>query len=294
MDASRKILVAFDGSPSSANALRQAMALADFERSRMEILAVVPTYEGDLELVGVKDPKGVMQGQIEMLVDAAKEIAGAASPEIVVHVEQGKPYEKIVEVADRERCDLIVMGRRGLRRLERMLMGSVTARVIVHSTRDVLVVPRDAFIRPEKVVLATDGSAHSDAALEMATSFARAHGGAITAIAVAEMYPEFYADAPRVVEMREEQAAAILDRVAKNARSSGLRLKTQVLRGDPAGEIAAYAKANGAGMIFVGSRGRAGLTKLLLGSVAEKIIGLSHCPVYVAKLKPRHHLRPVE
>lgn len=288
----RKILVAFDGSPSSANAFRQALALPELEGSRIKVLAVVPPYEGDLELVGVRDPKAVMQGQIEALVEAAREIAGAASGRIVAEVEQGNPYEKIVETAHEERCDLIVMGRRGLGRLERMLIGSVTTRVIAHSTRDVLVVPPDAAIALDDIVVATDGSAHGDAALEAATYLASSRGGAITAITVVEMYPEFYADAPQVVDRRDEQAAAILDRVARSAESAGLRVKTELLRGDPAHEVVSFAEAHGAGMIVVGNRGLSGLKKLLLGSVAEKIIGLSHCPVFVAKLRRRTRLRP--
>jgi nucleotide-binding universal stress UspA family protein len=289
----RKILVAFDGSPSAANALEQALALPELAHGTMKVLAIVPPYEGDLELVGVRDPEAVMQGQIDALRRAASAALGPAADRVAVVIEEGKAYQKIVEVAGDESCDLVVMGRRGLRRLERMLMGSVTARVIAHSTKDVLVVPRDAAVALDDVVVATDGSAHGEAALETAMYFARSHGGAITAVAVAEMYPESYADAPRVVEMREQQAAAILGRVAETAESAGYRVNTRLLRGDPAGEIVSYAKASGAGMIFVGSRGRSGLEKLLLGSVAEKIIGLSHCPVYVAKLRRQTHLRPV-
>lgn len=287
----RKILVAFDGSPSSVNALRQALALPEFKDSKMKVLAVVPPFEGDLELVGVRDPKQVMQGQIEALVESAKEIAGPASDRIVAEVEHGRPYEKIVERADDEGCDLVVMGRRGMGRLERMLIGSVTLRVVAHSTRDVLVVPTGDAIVPDEIVVATDGSPHGDAAVEAAMYFAASRGGALTAITVVEMLPEFYADAPQVVDRSEAQAAAVLERVAKNAASTGLRLGTELRRGDPAHEVVSHAESRRAGMVFVGSRGVSGLKKLLLGSVAEKIIGLAHCPVYVAKLKRRPRLR---
>lgn len=232
-----------------------------------------------------------MEGQIETLVESAKEIAGPASERIVAEVEHGTPYEKIVERADEEGCDLVVMGRRGLGRLERMLIGSVTRRVIAHSTRDVLVVPTGAAIAPDRILVATDGSAHGDAAVEAAMYFAASHGGALTAITVVQMFPEFYADAPLVVDRGEAEAAAVLDRVAKSAASTGLRLSTELRRGDPAHEVVSHAGASNAGMIFVGSRGLSGLKKLLLGSVAEKIIGLAHCPIYVAKLKRRPRLR---
>jgi nucleotide-binding universal stress UspA family protein len=290
----RKILVAFDGSPSAANALRQALALPELERSAIAVLSVLPAYEGDLELVGVRDPEGAMRGQGEPLVRAVREIAGPDRGRVEASVEQGRPYERIVEAAREGGCDLVVMGRRGLRRLERMLMGSVTARVIVHSTKDVLVVPREAAVQLDDVVVATDGSAHGDAALEAAIGLAGPRGGTITAISVAEMYPELYADAPQLVERREGDAAATLERAARKAEAAGIRLQARVLRGDPADEVVSYAREHGAGTIFVGNRGRAGLERLILGSVAEKIIGLSHCPVYVAKPRRRAHLRAVE
>jgi len=278
-----RLLVAFDGSQSSANALRQAMALAEKEHSWVKVVAVVPSFEGELELVGVRDVEGVIAGQVGELVKSAKEIAGPDSPNVITNIEHGEAYEKIVEVAENDHCDLIVMGRRGLRRLERMLMGSVTARVIVHATQDVLVVPRDAAIDLDHIVLATDGSAQSEAALERAVYFADAYGKSLTAVSVVDMLPEYYADATELVDKRGKEAAAALDRIKQAAAAAGVQMETRLLHGDPAGEITAYARDNGAGMIFVGSRGRSGLKKLLLGSVAEKIIGLADCPVFVAK-----------
>jgi nucleotide-binding universal stress UspA family protein len=259
------------------------MALAKMEHSWIKVVAVVPAFEGDLELVGVRDLEGVIGGQIGELVKAAKEIAGPNAPHVITNVEYGQAYEKIAEVADSEQCDLIVMGRRGLRRLERMLMGSVTARVIVHATQDVLVVPRDAAINLEHMVLATDGSAYSEAALEQAVYFASTYRKSLAAVSVVDMLPEYYADATELIDKKDKETAALLDQIKQVAEKSGVKMETRLLHGDPASEIAAYAHKNNAGMIFAGSRGRSGLKKLLLGSVAEKIIGLANCPVFVAK-----------
>lgn len=278
-----KILVAFDGSESSKNALRQAIMLGDREQSWIKVLAVVPDYEGDLELIGVSNLKETLQGPTEKLVSQAKEIAASLSAKILTDVEQGEAYEKIVDVADDENCDLIVMGRRGLRRLERMLIGSVTARVISHSHRNVLVVPRDTEVDWKRICLATDGSDHSEAALERAIDYAKEMEGGISVTAVVDMHPEFYADATDVVDEMGARARKVLEDVAARASEEGLPVETHLLRGDPAQEITEQAKEAGCGIIFVGSRGRSGLKKIVLGSVAEKIIGLAHCPVFVAK-----------
>lgn len=287
-----KILVAFDGSDSSRNALAQAVK--HFERSWIKVLAVVPSYEGDLELVGVSNLKGVLQVPTDDLLETAREIAGEDSDRIITNVEQGEVYEKIVDVAGEEDCHLIVMGRRGLHRLENMLVGSVTTRVITHWSGDVLVVPRDVGIDWNNVMVATDGSSHGDVAVNKAAQFCAEHGGRLTIISVTDLYPEFYADSAivgsifgskkeAVVDTMEKKSVAALEAARALAGEAGITADTALLSGDPAEEVIDYARGNNAGIIFAGSRGRAGLKKMLMGSVAEKIIGMSPCPVFITR-----------
>jgi nucleotide-binding universal stress UspA family protein len=279
----RKIIVAFDGSDSSKNALRQAIVMRDLEKSWIKVLAVVPDYEGDLELVGVSDIEKVLRGPRDKLLKAAEAVAREESTEVMTNVEQGEAYEKIVDVCEEESCDLIVMGRRGMRRLARMLMGSVTARVIAHSARDVFVVPRDAKLSLENILLATDGSAHSEAALERALHFAKLCNGTLTAVSVVDVYSEFYAEAPEIVEQEEKKAAEILQKVRQKAEKAGVKVETKMPSGHSAEEIVDLANETKAGVIFMGSHGRSGIKKLIMGSVAEKVIGLADCPVLVVK-----------
>ncbi len=86
----RKILVAFDGSESSKNALKQAIKLAETDKSWIKVLAVAPSYEGDLELVGVNNIKRVLDGSSEKLIKEAKEISQAEGISIITSIEQGR------------------------------------------------------------------------------------------------------------------------------------------------------------------------------------------------------------
>ncbi|MHB9111114.1 MAG: universal stress protein [Thermoleophilia bacterium] len=276
-----KILVAFDGSESSRNALRQA--LDKFEESWIKVLIVTPAYEGDLELVGIHDIHSLLRGPTEELTQAAREIIGSETARANIDVVKGEAFERIIEAAENESCTLIVMGRRGFHRVERMLMGSVTAKVIVHSSTDVLVIPRDAEIGWDKILVATDGSANSGKALTKAVDLGKSQGGSITGVTVVDMHPEHYADAAGVVEKLDEKANAVLETAAASARTAGIELQTQLLHGNPAAEITGYARDNDSGIIFVGSRGLTGLKKIFLGSIAEKIIGLSPCAVFITK-----------
>ena len=124
-----------------------------FRSSWIKVLVVIPAYNGDLELVGVSDLEGLLRGPTDELVGAARQITQADSGRVNIEVVKGEAYEQIVDVAKREDCTLIVMGRRGLHRVERMLMGSVTEKVIVHSARDVLVIPRTGLTTLKKSTL---------------------------------------------------------------------------------------------------------------------------------------------
>ncbi|MBE0429098.1 MAG: universal stress protein [Thermoleophilia bacterium] len=276
-----KILVAFDGSQSSRNALAQT--LAGFEHGWIKVVVVVPSYDGDLELIGVSDLEALLRGPADELADAAREITLADAGRVNIEVVKGEAYEKIVDLAVRENCTLTVMGRRGLHRVERMLMGSVTEKVIVHSPTDVLVIPRNASVSWDNILVATDGSEYSRAALDKALLFARETGGRLQAVSVVDIYPETYADAPEVVAKMEEKALTALEDTRRKAGAEGIVISTQLLHGDPGEEISKMAAGGRAGILFVGNRGRTGLKKIFLGSVAQKVIGLSACPVFVSQ-----------
>ncbi len=279
----RKILVAFDGSVSSKNALKQAIKLSQTEKSWIKILVVVPDYEGDLELVGVSNIKAVIEGPKEKLIASARDIAAAESATIITDAEQGEAYERIVDVADAENCDIIVIGRRGIHRIERMLMGSVTSRVIGHTQKDVLVVPRDVSIGWKNILLATDGSKCSIAATEHAINFANSYGGNLIAVSVVDVTDEFYAQAPQAVDRMIEKSKGYLEVVKKKAETSNVKIEPAVREGEAYEKIAELASVRKADVIFMGSHGRTGLKKLLMGSVTEKVIGHTPCPVMVVK-----------
>ena len=279
----RKILVAFDGSESSRNALKQAIKFQETEKAWIRVLVVLPPYEGDLEIIGVSDIKSILEGSSEKLIAEAKEIAGAERAAIITNVEQGQAYEKIVDVADAENCDLIVMGRRGVHHFERMLMGSVTSRVIGYTHKDVLVIPRDATIRWENILLAVDESTSSETAVKHAMDFALSYGARITAVTVVDVNDEFYAQVPHAVDKMVEKAKSLLEKVRKSLESCDIKTETIVREGEAYEKIVEVAEEINADIIFMGSHGRTGFKKLFMGSVTEKVIGFSACPVMVVK-----------
>ncbi len=278
----RKILVAYDGSPSARNALTEACRLARTDKSWIKVLAVLPSYEGDLELIGVSRIGETISGPGQTLLSEARAIADAAEVQVLTNMAQGEPYDRIVHVAEDENCDLIVMGRRGLTHLDRGLIGSVTARVIGYTKKDVLVVPATATIDWGHLLLPTDGSACSDAAVAKAIAIAKARKSKLTAVSVAYTNDEISALAPEAVNILIRHAQKLLHDVTNQAAQEGLSLTTVVREGEPEDAILALAADIKASLIVMSSHGRKGLSRLLMGSVTEHVIGLGDCPVLVS------------
>jgi nucleotide-binding universal stress UspA family protein len=283
MSRYRKILVAVDSSESGRNALHQAFKLANDEKCWITVTSVVPPYEGEIELVGVSDIRAVLRKPCDEALAEVEKIAKTERMLVKTVCEEGEVHERIVDLADAENCDVIVMGKRGLRRIERALIGSVTARVIGHTQRDVLVVPLGTVVGWKKIVLATDGSKHSAKAMERAISFAKSYGGELRVISVVDVPTEFYAEAPQAVDDLVRKAKGYVADVKKQAEAEGVKAETFVGEAEADEAITNLAKEQNADMIIIGSHGRTGLRRLLMGSVAEKVIGYAPCPVLVVK-----------
>lgn len=279
----RKILVAVDGSESSLHALRESFKLASNEKSWITVVSVIPSFEGDLELVGVPDIRTALRQPFEKALGVAKDIANAERALIKAIEEEGEPYERIVDLADAENCDLIITGRKGTRHLEKSLMGSVTARVIGHSQRDVLVVPNGSRVGWEKILIATDGSRYSRIAAEKAIDAAKSYGSELRVVSVVDVPSEFYAEAPNAVEEMISKAKGYVKEIRLQAETEGIKAESFVGEGEAYQIITDLAKKEDVNVIVMSSHGRTGLKRLLMGSVAEKVIGHAPCPVLVVR-----------
>jgi nucleotide-binding universal stress UspA family protein len=279
----KKILSAVDGSISAMHALRESFKFASNEKSWITVTSVVPSYVGDLDMVGVGDVMGAMRRPCEKALKDAERLAKEEGVLIRTICEEGEIFERISDLASAENCDLIVMGRRGLHRLERSLVGSVTARVIGYSQRDVLVVPDDTHVGFQRVLVATDGSKQCRPAVEKAIDFSQSYGGEISVVSIVDVPAEFYAEAPQVVEDMIHKAKIYVEEVKKQAEASGVKAEAFVKEGEAYQAIVDLAKERDVNIIVMGSHGRTGLKRLLMGSVAEKVIGYAPCPVLVTR-----------
>jgi len=126
----------------------------------------------------------------------------------------------------------------------------------------------------------------------MAVELARRLGAELEIVHVEEPLPAYafaegpLPDLPRLQEEVQRWAERELEQQVKEARGAGVPVRTAVLLGTPANTIVETARTDGADLIVVGSHGRTGLERVLLGSVAERIVRTSPCPVLTVRSTP--------
>jgi nucleotide-binding universal stress UspA family protein len=208
-------------------------------------------------------------------LDEVKAQADAAGVTCETHLIHGQTVDReIVDLADRLKADVIVMGRRGRRGLARMMLGHATAQVIGQAHCNVLVVPRAAKVEGRHIVLATDGSRFAEAAAVTAASLGRFCKTLITVASVTS--------ADDSLERKAEADQAV-QRAVEHLRGEGVSAEGTVVEGQPADVIAGLAREKAADLIVTGSHGRSGLERILLGSTSERILNETPCAVLVVK-----------
>lgn len=279
----KKILVAVDGSPASLHALRESFKFATNEKSWVTVTCVTPAYEGDLGSTAFGNVQHAMKQPCEKALAEAAALAQEARVLIKTVPEEGVPYERIIDLAEAENCDFIVMGRRGVSSTRRALVGSVSARVIGYSQRDVLLIPLQATVHWRTIAVATDGSRYSRAAVEKAIEFADAYGGRLAIVSAVNIPAEFYGEAPLAVDEMINEARRYVEAAREQARAAEVSAEAFVREGPAHEVITTLAEEHKADIIVLGSHGKTGLKRLLMGSVTEKVIGHAACQVLVVR-----------
>jgi nucleotide-binding universal stress UspA family protein len=265
-----KLMVATDGSKYSESAIREAISLAKICSSNLIAVSVV---KADIELDSVlpqfveKAEQDAIKHLESVKTQAAKE--GVNCITIVSRSEE--PYEDIVRHALKNNVDMIIMGTHGKTEMKRLMMGSVTALVIGHAPCKILVLPLNAKVECKNILIATDGSKYSEAAASEALGIAKRCQSSLIVISVASS---------------DEEIASAKDNVNKvtvAAEKEGIKTAAIVTTGKPYEAIIETSKKNKADFIIVGSHGRTGLARLLMGSVTERVIGHAEVAVLVVK-----------
>jgi nucleotide-binding universal stress UspA family protein len=278
------VLVPIDGSDCAAAAVEYANDLASRRDATVHVLSVADsrTLEDAPQYQEVKDSRAE-------LAEATCATLAEDDVEARAAVRTGVPHRAILDYVDQQGIDLVVMGTHGRTGVERYVLGSVTEKLVRLSDAPVLSVKAaddGAVSFPyEDVLVPTDGSEGANTAIEPAFEVAETYDARVHALSVidtASMGLDVRSEL--IVEQLEDEARDAVDVVADRAEDRSLGpVATAVEYGSPYQEIGSYVEENDVDLVVMGTHGRSGIERYLLGSVAEKTVRTSSVPVMTVR-----------
>lgn len=287
-----KVLLAIDSSPVSKNVLREIEMRPWPENTTMCVLNVVDVVSGATVLMSLEPfVKEETEAAQKLVEDAADRIRNRVV-QVTAEVATGDPAKEIVEQAKNWEADFIFSGSHGHSGITRFLVGSVAKAVLrdAHCSVGIVRPRKDAGRSAIKILLATDGSDSAMAAARSVAARPWPEGSEIRVLsAVASPLPpvDLLYVAHEVTTDIHEQALKQAEEDVRAALSivndAGLNATGSAVVGYPKAMILDEAEEWGADLIVLGSRGRRGLARLVLGSVSEAVAMHANCSVEVIR-----------
>lgn len=297
----RHVLCATDLSEFSARALEHAAMLAGGFGAELTLAHAYP-YMATMGSDALYFPSGLplddaTRARLMAALESAAQPARAAGVKTNLVLLEGDPAEEIARRARTVSTDLVVMGTHGRRGFERLVLGSVAARVVTRAPCAVLTVPRppegspaDSAPSYPAIVCAVDFWA-ADPVLDAALSVARMVKGRVTALHVVEGLPEHettartaHIDWPDFIELVVQDARRRLHQAIARHGAEG-EVDPLVLCGKAYRDILDVAAARHAGLVVMGVHARNPLQRMFVGSTAHHVLRLSSCPVLTVRVE---------
>lgn len=303
--AIRRILVPLDGSRLAEWVLPPAVSLARQLGTQLTLLYVMErgapsSVHGERHLTEVAESD-------RYLTEVARRVA-AAGVETETHVHpnpEGNVPQSIVEHAADLDAGLIVLAAHGESSTRRALFGSVAQQVLRRGDRPVLLIrPPESEARPEierngltlrRVLVPLDGEPAAEAALPFSVTLARAYHADVALLRVVPTLATIVGEragaaklvptaAAATLEYEETDAQRYLRAIGELLRAVGIGVSWAVARGDVAQGVLDEVAASGADLLIMASHGRTGLSAVLTGSVASKVVGRYAGPVLLVRV----------
>ena len=279
----RKVLVAIGGSPWSDAALSYAVALAAPTGADLTILTVLASPVAYTMPDVMASSELLMESIERQGQDLIGQAAARAQAAEVAHqavAKWGSVPETIIQTAQDEQCDLIILGSRVITGWKRLMIGRTLNAVTARCEQPLLVVkhaPDVELGQPtwRRLLVATGGSPWSDMAVDHALELARQSGVEVCLLSV---------DANRAAAADDNSPAKdILANAEARAAASGVVYEAHLAHGDITEAILETAGSRGCDAIVMGSRGMTGLKRLMIGGISNAVAAKSRLPVMIVK-----------
>lgn len=278
----KKILVPLDGSETAEAILPFVQEIAKHTQGQIVLVTSVQqtgVWDATLSLQ-------VLDKEEQVAQDYVKNKAAALGPNVTARVTRGEAAEAILTVAEDEKADLIGISTHGRSGFTRWLFGSVATKILETSPVPVL------FLHPKegedkgapgpaikKVLVPLDGSPEAMSVLPIVEEFAKTMGASLVlfhAVAPIASYPGFEAAAVTgvgdVLNDLQEQAKQILTKTAQEVKSRGVDAKAAIVIDTATDGVLRAADELKVDLIAIGTHGRGGLGRMVLGSTADSVV----------------------
>jgi nucleotide-binding universal stress UspA family protein len=281
------ILIPYDGSEGAAEILHHASEIAHWADATVQVLYVADTTRDSVTVVEGQTVDVLEREGEDVVEEAGKTLETLGTP-YETDVVQGNPAPTIVDYAERYDQDLIVMPTHGREGVSRYLIGSVSEKVVRLSSVPVLTArmePDEQLVFPyEDVLIPIDGSAAATHAAQHGLSLAASMDATVHALSVVEeglLDVDVGADGE---DSGTDAAEEAVDDLVAEAEEDGVAETVRhVERGTPNEVIVDLVESNEIDAVVMGTTGRRGTDRILLGSVAEKTVRSAPVPVITAR-----------
>jgi len=276
------ILAAVDISRVSQSAFKQALALSSSMRAKLVAVGVTPRYEGNMNRLKISDANMQLSEPFHKSLEDAASYAASLGLEIRTIHRIGEPSAEIVQVAEEEGADLIVLGNEKRSKVEQVLLGGMRAKVIDRSPCDVMLVPEMSEIRFGKILVGVHGTPASNAAGMRALQLAVSYGSQVHALTAIDV-PTDRSLRYGVLKDARQKGFKALEAIAREGERLGVEVITELQEATAEKCLLSYAEAKDIQHIILGSKGYSGVGDILLGSVIERVALRASCAIQVVK-----------
>jgi nucleotide-binding universal stress UspA family protein len=278
------ILLPFDGSEGAAEVLHHASELAHWADATIQVLYVADSTRDSVTVVDGQTVDTLVQ-QGEDLVDEAAKTLDTLRVSYDTDVVQGNPAPTIVEYAERYDQDLVIMPTHGREGISRYLVGSISEKVVRLSSVPVLTVrmqPDETLVFPyEDILIPTDGSTAATYAADHLVELSAALDATVHVLSVVDT-TTLGLDVRSTISGKESEKVATdaVETVISEAETRGVANTVRhIEHGTPAEVILDSIESSDIHAVGMGTTGRRGTDRILLGSVAEKTVRSAPVPV---------------
>lgn len=255
------------------------------EEASVTLVSVVPSYDGDLRLMGKKKALRAMREPYEKALERAHQRAKEEGVSVDAVLLEGDPVEEVLVAAEKGGVDIITLGKRGNYYSDLIPIGSVASKVARLSETDILLVPPEKNVRFNNLLVPFDGSKPAMFAAKRALRLAARYGSNFCLATVYELPLVGFVQDPGTDKVfydkavEDQQAVLLLDE-AKEL----LHVKPIIRQGVPVHSVLKeLIKEEDIGLVVMSHVGRGNLHHLIMGKVTERLVGSGAAPVLLVK-----------